>query len=137
MKGKYELTQAYKSYADYAFPNNETHHPRCKNTAGSVIFPPTNYECQLTDWKCILRKCTACTSIAFPGVEIYPSNQTPMITFNTYINKFTCSYHGILTRETIITYLDAKVTSKILVSYVKNYSNPRLLISHTEDCLRE
>ena len=25
---KYELTQAYKSYADYAFPNNETCHQR-------------------------------------------------------------------------------------------------------------
>ena len=24
---KYELTQAYKSYDDYAFPNNETCHP--------------------------------------------------------------------------------------------------------------
>ena len=26
---KYELTKAYKSYADYAFPNNETRQPRC------------------------------------------------------------------------------------------------------------
>ena len=26
---KYELTQSYKSYADYAFPNNETRHLRC------------------------------------------------------------------------------------------------------------
>ena len=39
---KEELTQAYKSYADYAFPNNETCHPRCKNSAGSVLFTPTN-----------------------------------------------------------------------------------------------
>ena len=28
-RNKYELTPAYKSYADYAFPNNETNHPRC------------------------------------------------------------------------------------------------------------
>ena len=27
---KDELTQAYKSYADYTFPNNETRHPRWK-----------------------------------------------------------------------------------------------------------
>ena len=26
---KDELTKAYKSYADYAFPNNETRQPRC------------------------------------------------------------------------------------------------------------
>ena len=25
------LTQAYKSYAEYVFPNDETCHPRCKN----------------------------------------------------------------------------------------------------------
>ena len=35
-----------------------------------------------------------------------------MITFNTYITQFTCSHHGILIREKITTYLDAKVTSK-------------------------
>ena len=27
-RGKYELTQAYKSYADYAFPEKQTRHPR-------------------------------------------------------------------------------------------------------------
>ena len=27
-RGKCELTPAYKSYAGYAFPNNETRHPR-------------------------------------------------------------------------------------------------------------
>ena len=27
---KVELTEAYKSYANYAFPNNETRHPRCE-----------------------------------------------------------------------------------------------------------
>ena len=35
---RYELTQACKSYADYAFPNNENRHPRCKNAADSVLF---------------------------------------------------------------------------------------------------
>ena len=44
---KDELTQDYKSYADYAFPNNETHHPRWKNTADYVLCTPTNDECQL------------------------------------------------------------------------------------------
>ena len=29
-RGKYELTQAYKSYANYAFPNDEFRHPRWK-----------------------------------------------------------------------------------------------------------
>ena len=28
-RGKYELTKAHKSYADYAFSNNETCCPRC------------------------------------------------------------------------------------------------------------
>ena len=32
--------------------------------------------------------------------------------FNTYMNQFTCSYHVILIRETITTYLDAKRTYK-------------------------
>ena len=35
--GKDELTQSYKSYSDYAFPNDETCHPRCKNAAYSVL----------------------------------------------------------------------------------------------------
>ena len=34
---KDEFTQAYKSYDDYAFPNNENRHPRCKNAADSVL----------------------------------------------------------------------------------------------------
>ena len=36
-RGNNELTQAYKSYSDYAFPNNETRHPRCENEADSVL----------------------------------------------------------------------------------------------------
>ena len=35
-----------------------------------------------------------------------------MIMFNTYITQFTYSHHGILIREKITTYLDAKRTSK-------------------------
>ena len=43
---KYELTQSYKSYADYAFPNDETRHPRLKNGANSVRCTYTNDEYQ-------------------------------------------------------------------------------------------
>ena len=35
-----------------------------------------------------------------------------MIIFNTYMNQFTCSHHGIIIRKKITTYLDAKGTSK-------------------------
>ena len=45
-RGKDELTQAYKSYADYAFPNNETLHPHFEKAAYSVLYTPTNDECQ-------------------------------------------------------------------------------------------
>ena len=67
---KYELTQAYKSYAEYAFPKKETRHPPCKNAADYVLCTPTNDKFQFPNWKCVLRKCTACTYIAIPGVEI-------------------------------------------------------------------
>ena len=96
MEGKYELTQAYKSYADYAFPNNKTRHPRCENAADYVHCKPNNDGCQLSNWKCVLRKFNACTYIDLPGVEIYSSNRAPMIMFNTYMTQFTCSHHGIL-----------------------------------------
>ena len=39
---RYELTQAYTSYADYPFQNDETCHPRCKNVEDYVICTPTN-----------------------------------------------------------------------------------------------
>ena len=71
---KNELTQAYKSYADYAFTNDETRHPRCKNATDSVLCSPTNDEYQFPNWKCVLQKCTTCTSISIPGVEIDSSN---------------------------------------------------------------
>ena len=40
------------------------------------------------------------------------SNRAPMIMFNTYTTQFTYSHHGILIREKITTYLDAKGKSK-------------------------
>ena len=45
-RGKYELTQAYKSYADYAFPEHQPRHPCCGNAADSVLCTPTNDECK-------------------------------------------------------------------------------------------
>ena len=65
---KGELTQACKLYADYAFPKNETCHPHCENAVDSVLFSPTNDECQFPNCKCVLRKYTACTSISLPVV---------------------------------------------------------------------
>ena len=96
---KDELNQAEKSYADYAFTNDETCHPHFKNAVDSVLCSPTNYECQFPTWKYVLRKCTACTYIALPGVERDSSKQAPMIKFNTYMTQFTCSRHGILISE--------------------------------------
>ena len=73
-KGKDQLTQAYKSYANYASPNDETCHPCCENAADSVLRSLTNDECQFPNWKCVVRKCNVCTSIALPGVKIDSSN---------------------------------------------------------------
>ena len=109
---KCELHQAYESYSDYAFPNNETRHPRCENEADYVLWTPTNDECQLTNWKCVMQKCTACNSIAPPGGGKDSYNWTPMITLNTYMTQFTCSHHGIIIHKIITTYLDAKVIYK-------------------------
>ena len=103
---KYGFTKAYKSYADYSFPNNETRHPCCENAADYVLCTPTNDEYQWPNWKCVLWNFTICTSIAIPGVEIDSSNQAPTVMFNTYMTQFTCSHHGILICEKITTYLD-------------------------------
>ena len=70
----YELTHAYKLYSDYAFLKEETLHPRCENSADSVLCTPTNDEFKLPNWKYFLRKCTACTYISLPGDEM--DNQT-------------------------------------------------------------
>ena len=109
---KYELNQAYKSYADYAFPKKETRHPRCEHATDYVLCTPTNNECKFNNWKCVLRKCTVCSSISLPGVEIDSSNRATMIIFNTCMTQFTCSHHGILISEKITTYLDFKGKSK-------------------------
>ena len=109
---KDELTHAYKSCADYAFPNDETCHICYENAADSVLCIPTNDECQFPNCKYVMQKCTAYTSIDLLGVERDSSTRAPMIMFNTYMTQFTCSYHGILIREKITTYLDAKGTSK-------------------------
>ena len=37
VRKKYELNQAYRSYADHAFSNNETRHPRCEYAADSLV----------------------------------------------------------------------------------------------------
>ena len=93
------LTQAYKSYADYAFPDKQIRHLRCENAAYSVLCTPTNDECKFPNWKCVLRKCTFCCAIALPAVEMDTSIRAPMIIFNTYMTQFTCSHHGILILE--------------------------------------
>ena len=61
----YRLSQEYKSYIDYAVPNNDTCHPNCENSADSVLLPPTYDEFQFPNWRCILRNFTACTSVSF------------------------------------------------------------------------
>ena len=90
------MTQAYKSYSDYAFPEKQTRHPRCENAADSVPCTPTNDECKLPNWKCVLRKCTVCRAIDLPAVEMDTSIRAPIVMFNTYMTQFTCSHHGIL-----------------------------------------
>ena len=98
-RGKDELTQAYKSYADYVFPEKQTRHPRCENAADSVLCTPTNHVCKLPNWKCVLRKCTVYHAISLPEVEMDTLIRAPMIMFNTYMTQFTCSHHGILVFE--------------------------------------
>ena len=111
-RGKDELTEAYTLYADYEFPEKQTRHPRCENAADSVLCTPTNDECKFPNWKCVLRKYIVCCAIAISGVEMDTSLRAPMIMFNTYMTKCTCSHHAILIREKIVTYLNAKGKSK-------------------------
>ena len=119
-RGKYELTQAYKSYAEYAFPEKQTRHPRCENAADSVLCTPTNDKCKLPNWKCVLRKCTLCRAIALPEDEMDTSIRAPMIMFNIYMTQFTCSHHGILILEKSPLIWMQKENLKGLVSYVNN-----------------
>ena len=69
-RGKDELTQAYKSYANYEFPEKQTRRPHFEDAADYVLCTPTNDECKFPNWKCVLRKCTVCSSIALPGFEM-------------------------------------------------------------------
>ena len=87
-------------------------HPRCENAADSDLCTPTNDECKLPNWKCVLRKCNLCRAIDLPGVVTDTSIRAPMIMFNTYMTQFTFSHHGILILKKITTYLDAKGKSK-------------------------
>ena len=87
-RGKDELTQAYKSYADYAFPEKQSRHPRCKNAVDSILCTPTNDECKLPNWKCVLWKCTVCCAIALPAVEMDTSIRSPMIIYQHHIKLF-------------------------------------------------
>ena len=112
-RGKDELTEAYKLYADYAFPEKQTRHPRCKNAADSVLCKPMNDEYKFPNWKCVLRKCIFCRAISLLGVEMDTSIRAPIIMFNMYMTQFTCSHHGILIHEIITTYLYAKGKSKM------------------------
>ena len=111
-RGRDELTQTYKSYADYAFPDKQTRHTRSENVAYTILFTPTNDEFKLPNWKCVLQKFTVCHAISLPEVEMDTSIRASMIMFKTYMTQFTCSHHGILIREKITTYLDAKRKSK-------------------------
>ena len=65
------------------FQTKKNSHPRCKNAANSVLCTPTNDEFKLPNYECVLRKCTVCSSIALPGVEIDSSNLASM-------NMLTC-----------------------------------------------
>ena len=102
------------------FQRYKTRHPRCENAADSVLCTPTNDEFKLPNCKFVLRKCTVCSSIALPGVEMNSSNRAPMIMFNTYMTQFTCSHYGILIREKSPLICMQKENLKGLVSYVKN-----------------
>ena len=130
-RGKDELTQAKKSYADYEFPERETRQPCCENAYDYVLCTPTNDEYKLPNWKCFLRKCTVCSSFALPGVEMDSSNRAPTNIFNTYVTQFNCSHYGILIREKITTYLDAKGKSKRIC-----FSCEELIKTNTPDFTR-
>ena len=114
------MSQAYKSYTDYAFPEKQTRHPNFENAADSVLCTPTNDECKLPNCKCVLRKCSVCRAIDLPAVEMDTSIRAPMIMFNTYMTQFTCSHHGILILEKSPLVLMQKENLKGLVYYVKN-----------------
>ena len=63
---KGELTQAYKSYADYAFTEKQTRHTRCKMHQIMFFVHQIMMNVDTPNWKFVLRKCTVCSSIALP-----------------------------------------------------------------------
>ena len=62
----------------------------------------------MPNWKFFCISVLSVVLFLFSRVEMDSSNRAPIIMFNTYITQFTCSNHGILIREKITTYLDAK-----------------------------
>ena len=119
-RNKRELIQAYKSYADYEFPEKQTCHPRYENASEYVLCTPTNDECKYPNWKWVLRKCTVCRAISLSGVEMDTSIRAPTIMFNTFMTQFTCSHHGNLIFEKSPLMWMKKVNLKGFVSYVNN-----------------
>eukprot|EP00978_Attheya_sp_CCMP212_P030587 scaffold112901_cov35-Attheya_sp.AAC.1 len=77
-RSKATLLEAYTSYADFVFPDNEPRHPHCENAADSVLCPPTTAY-SLPKWKCVLRQCQSCMTIAIPALELDTSRTAPMI----------------------------------------------------------
>eukprot|EP00978_Attheya_sp_CCMP212_P037520 scaffold177762_cov62-Attheya_sp.AAC.1 len=110
-RSKATLLEAYTSYADFVFPDNEPRHPRCENAADSVLCAPTT-EYSLPKWKCVLRQCQSCTTIAIPAIELDTSSTAPMIMFHTYMPQFSCSHHGVVMLDKVTYYLNDKGKKK-------------------------
>jgi hypothetical protein len=110
-RSKATLLEAYTTYADFVYPNNEPLHPRCETAADSVLCAPTT-ECSLPNWKCVLRQCSVCTTIAIPAIELDTSSTAPMIMFHTYMTQFSCSHHGVVILDKVSYYLDDKGKKK-------------------------
>eukprot|EP00978_Attheya_sp_CCMP212_P028595 scaffold99190_cov42-Attheya_sp.AAC.2 len=81
-RAKATLLEAYTNYAEFVFPDNEPRHPRCEDAADSVVCAPIT-EYNLPNWKCVLRRCSSCSTIAIPALELDISSTAPMIMFHT------------------------------------------------------
>ena len=104
-RAKASLIEDYEQYSQFVFPENEARHPRCEDAADSVLCAPTP-ECSLPNWKCVLRKCTLCSTIDIPDLELDTSNTAPIIMFHTYMTQYSCSQHGVVLLEKVTYYLD-------------------------------
>ena len=115
----YELTQSYKSYADYVFLKNETRHSRCEMQQ-IVVFVHRlmmNFNCPIGNLYCG----SVLPVLLLFSQELKEIHQTELqLLCLTRILLNTCSHHGILIREIITTYLDARGTSKQIFSYMNN-----------------